>query len=59
MKLMNGIFINSDGVPFAIVNGSMHEMEPNAELKLAPGYYDEYLRPVDDFMNVEEPEEDD
>lgn len=37
----NGLFINSDGVPFAIVNGSLYQLEKHDELALEPGYYDD------------------
>jgi len=47
--IQNGFFITIEGVTFALVNGSMYELEATDTLKnLQPGYYNNKLEPVDE-----------
>jgi hypothetical protein len=56
--LQNGLFINSAGIPFTIINGVPYELDSTTfkldkDLKkLKPGYYDEKLNPVPDPFDV-------
>jgi len=45
--IQNGFFINTEGVVFSIINGSIYELEDDDLFKdLKPGYYDNSLKQV-------------
>jgi hypothetical protein len=43
-RIENGLFVNSDGIPFAIINGSAYELEP-FDGQPEPGYYEKAFDP--------------